>query len=298
MSLFHIWFSATRPRTLAAGVAPVLVGTALGGTVAAIDWRHAGACLIGAILIQIGSNFANDAFDGLRGADTPERMGPQRAVASGLISAKAMLWATALILILALGVGLYLSSVGGWPILLLGLISLVCAVAYTGGPYPLAYHGLGDLFVFLFFGLFAVLGSAWLQICGHDPLSCCLPLAWWGIAAALGLQATSIIAVNNLRDLATDTSVGKRTLAVRMGDRASRWYIAGLHAGATGLLLFAALRLDRPLLFIPATLAGLGGLLFCRGLFLARGQELNRYLARSAALELFTAAALALVLMV
>ncbi len=321
-SAIAVWLAATRPRTLAAGVAPVLAGTALGGTAGRIDWLVAVACLVGATLIQIGSNFANDAFDGLKGADTPDRMGPQRAVASGLVSARAMLVATGIVLALAFGIGLYLATVGGWPILALGIISLVCAVAYTGGPFPLAYHGLGDLFVFLFFGLFAVLGSAWVQT--HDALleatawhqlgtgwfgDCCcdhwahpclmfLPLAWWLIAAAIGLQATSIIAVNNLRDIATDTTVGKRTLAVRLGDRASRRYIAILHLLATLLLGIATIQLGRFLLLIPTAIAGLGGLLFCRGMFRATGRDLNRYLARSAGLELITAAALAIALMV
>lgn len=291
-SRWSIWLAATRPRTLAAGVAPVVVGTALGGTAGTINWLVAGACLVGAILIQIGSNFANDAFDGLKGADTPERLGPQRAVASGLISAHAMLIATAIVLALAFVIGLYLATVGGWPILALGVVSLVCAVAYTGGPFPLAYHGLGDVFVFLFFGLFAVLGSAWVQV-PHT-----IPLAWWLIAAAVGLQATSIIAVNNLRDLVTDRGVGKYTLAVRLGDRASRWYIAGLHAAATIALVSSALLLEKSLLAVPAALAGLGGLAFCLGLFRTQGRDLNRYLARSAGLELITAAALAMALMV
>jgi 1,4-dihydroxy-2-naphthoate octaprenyltransferase len=325
-SLPSVWIAATRPRTLAAGVAPVMVGTALAGTATPIDWTTALACLLGATLIQIGSNFANDAFDGLKGADTPQRVGPQRAVASGLISARAMLVATGVVLCLALLIGLHLATLGGWPILVLGLVSLICAIAYTGGPYPLAYHGLGDLFVFLFFGLFAVLGSAWVQVMpglvtdrwtwfemefGSNILpsvisligdgQCIprieLPAAWVLIAAAVGLQATSIIAVNNLRDIATDATVGKRTLAVRLGDGASRRYIVALHAAATGLLAIAALMLGRSLLVIPIAIAGLGGLWFCHGLFQAQGIALNRYLARSAGLELITAAALAAALM-
>lgn len=289
-----IWLQATRPKTLAAGLVPVVVGTALAGFAEPIDWLVAAACLAGALLIQIGTNFANDAFDALKGADTPARLGPQRAVASGLISARSMLMATAGVLILALAIGLYLARLGGWPILVLGLVSLVCAIAYTGGPYPLAYLGLGDVFVFLFFGLFAVLGSYWVQAAphGHHGID---PICVW-IAEAVGLQATGIIAVNNLRDIATDQAAGKRTLAVRLGDRASRIYIVLLHLGATGCLALAALLLHSWLLAIPVAVAGLGGGMLCRGLVRTQGAGLNRYLSRSAALELITGLCLAVTL--
>ncbi len=308
------WLLATRPKTLAAGAVPVLVGTALGATLVPINWLAAAGCLLGALLIQIGCNFANDAFDALKGADTPERLGPQRAVASGLISARAMLLATALVLLLALAVGLWLATFGGWIILVLGVVSLVCAVAYTAGPFPLAYIGLGDLFVFLFFGLVAVIGSGWVQaapalaqLASFDQLGAKgfaianwsvgttglfswfdLPTTWWLAAAAVGLQATGIIAVNNLRDRDTDAQVGKRTLAVRMGDPATRVYGCALHLGATACLVALALRTGAGALWLPAGVAGVGGLLLCLGLVRTHGAALNGYLARSAALELIT----------
>ena len=291
------WLSATRPKTLAAGAVPVAVGTALAGTVTVIDWAVAGGCLVGALLIQIGCNFANDAFDALKGADTPERLGPQRAVAAGLISARAMLTATALVLMLALGVGLWLSSIGGWPVLALGIVSLVCAVAYTGGPYPLAYVGLGDLFVLLFFGLFAVLGSAWVQVA--DMVAPHLPAAWWWVAVGIGLQAAAIICVNNLRDIATDGPAGKRTLCVRLGDHLSRWYYLGLHlAAALSYLIGSAhtTALKRDPLVLAGVIAAVGGLLLAKGVLRAQGAGLNVYLARTAALELVTGAALAIAL--
>jgi len=289
-----VWLLATRPKTLAAGVVPVVVGTALAGYGGTVDWLVASACLAGALLIQVGTNFANDAFDALKGADTPQRLGPRRAVASGLISPRAMLLATTGVLACALVVGLYLARFGGWPILVLGLVSLVCAVAYTGGPFPLAYLGLGDLFVFLFFGLFAVLGSYWVQVGPHgrhgiDPV-CVL------IAEAVGLQATSIIAINNLRDIPTDTQAGKRTLAVRLGDRASRVYIVLLHGAATSCLVLAGCLLHSWLFAIPALVAGLGGTGLCLGLLPSQGAALNRYLSRSAALELITGLCLAMAL--
>ncbi len=311
---WRAWLLATRPKTLAAGVVPVLVGTALGSTLVPIHWLAACGCLIGALLIQIGCNFANDAFDALKGADTAERIGPQRAVASGLITPRAMLIATGIVLLLAFLVGLWLMTFGGWIILVLGLISLVCAVAYTAGPFPLAYVGLGDAFVFLFFGLVAVLGSAWVQVAPalatlmpYESLGAAgfvitkysqaeiglhswfdLPLTWWLIAAAVGLQATGIIAVNNLRDIRTDAVVGKRTLAVRLGDHLTRRYCCLLHATATVCLVDVAIRVGGGWLWLPAAVAGVGGLLVCVGLMRTSGAALNGYLARSAALELIT----------
>jgi 1,4-dihydroxy-2-naphthoate octaprenyltransferase len=291
VSRLSAWLLATRPKTLAAGLVPVIVGTALAGGAVRIDWLAAAACLAGALLIQVGCNFANDAFDALKGADTPDRVGPQRAVASGLITARAMLIATALALALAFLVGLFLATKGGWVILVLGVVSLGCAVAYTGGPFPLAYLGLGDAFVFLFFGLFAVLGSWWVQVAPHGASG--IETTGVLVAEAVGLQATGIIAVNNLRDIATDTVAGKRTLAVRLGDRASRVYIVLLHAGAALCLGLAAWRLGAWVMAVPAAIAGLGGALVGAGVARASGAALNGYLARSAALELITGLSLA-----
>lgn len=277
------WLAATRPKTLLASVAPVGVGTVLGAGMVAggIDWPLALGCLLGALLIQIATNFANDAFDGLSGADE-HRVGPTRAVAAGLISPKAMLGATALVLLAALAIGLWLSSSGGWPILVGGLISLVCAIAYTGGPYPLAYHGLGDAFVLLFFGWFAVLGSAWMQAPWVAPSA-----AAWLLATAVGLQATALIAINNIRDIATDGPAGKNTLAVRMGDRPSRWYHAGLHIGATACIAIALGPFSA-----PAVLAAAGGLLLSALVMRLQGPALNACLGLGSLVELGTAIAL------
>ena len=298
-STMQAWLQATRPKTLPAAVAPVAVGVALASTQVAVRWDLAVGCLVGALLIQIGTNFANDAFDGLKGTDA-HRIGPQRAVAAGLISARAMLVATGVVLALAFVVGLWLAQVGGWPVLVLGLISLVCAIAYTAGPLPLAYVGLGDLFVLLFFGWFAVLGTAWVQVApvagqlDHTLMG--LPIPWWLIATAIGLQATAIICVNNLRDIATDAPAGKRTLCVRMGDGPSRSYYGALH-GATALCLLAAAGFlaepaQKYLVLIAVVAAG-GGVLLTKGVFKAQGPALNPFLGKSAALELLTAALLA-----
>ena len=204
------WLLASRPKTLSAAAVPVLVGTACASARGEVKWGPAIAALLGALLLQIGANFANDVFDYEKGADTAERLGPTRAVQAGLISARGMRRGMMVVFALALALGLYLTSVAGPVILLIGLASIASAIAYTGGPYPLGYHGLGDVFVFVFFGLVAVCGTAFVEI-GHVPalsVACALPV---------GALATAILVVNNLRDRVTDAGAGKRTLAVRFG---------------------------------------------------------------------------------
>lgn len=168
------------------------------------------AALVGALLIQIATNLANDYFDFMKGADTEDRVGPVRVTQAGLVSPEAVRGAMVLSLVAALAVGVYLVQVAGTPILVVGLVSLICAVAYTGGPFPLAYHGLGDLFVFVFFGLVAVSGTVYVQLLQW------LPEAVWA-GAGVGAVSTALLVVNNLRDIETDRRAGKRTLAVRLG---------------------------------------------------------------------------------
>ena len=204
------WVLASRPKTLSAAAAPVLVGTACASARGQVQWGPAVAALFGALLLQVGANFANDVFDYEKGADTAERLGPTRAVQAGLLSARSMRRGMWLVFVLALAIGLYLTSVAGPVILLIGCASIASAIAYTGGPYPLGYHGLGDVFVFIFFGLVAVCGSALVEI-GRVPglaVACAIPV---------GALATAILVVNNLRDRVTDLGAGKRTLAVRYG---------------------------------------------------------------------------------
>src|SRR5882724_6200886 len=204
------WVLASRPKTLSAAAVPVLVGTACAAGRGSLRWGPALAALLGALLLQIGANFANDVFDYEKGADTAARLGPTRAVQAGLLSARSMRLGMGLVFTLALGLGLYLTSVAGYVILVIGCASIASAIAYTGGPYPLGYHGLGDVFVFLFFGLVAVCGTVFVEL-GRVPglaLFCALPV---------GALATAILVVNNLRDRETDLGAGKRTLAVRFG---------------------------------------------------------------------------------
>ena len=209
------WWLAMRPKTLAAGVVPVLVGTSIAEINQGLQILPALACIAGSLLIQIATNLANDYFDHKKGADTEDRIGPARAVQQGWIAPRTMAIATVVTLSLALLVGLYLINIGGWPIAAIGIASLTCAVAYTGGPFPLAYVGLGDLFVFLFFGLAAVAGTTFVQLLYVPPEA-------WIAGASIGLLATAILVVNNLRDRETDAVANKRTLAVRFGSKAAR----------------------------------------------------------------------------
>ncbi len=207
---WEIWLEATRPKTLPAAVSPVLVGTALAYRADSIRPTPALICLSFALLIQIGTNFANDYYDYQKGADTTDRVGPRRAVASGLVQPSAMKAAMLGTFLAAFVIGLGLLPYGSWPLLIIGISSIVCGIAYTGGPYPLAYHGLGDIFVFVFFGLVAVGSTVWVQVGS-------LPTGVWPSAAGVGALATNILLVNNYRDIETDAKAGKRTLLVKWG---------------------------------------------------------------------------------
>ena len=208
-----VWIAAARPRTLPAAVVPVAVGTACVAAVDQVAWGPALAALAGAIAIQIGTNFANDVFDAEKGADGADRVGPLRAVSAGLITAAAMKRAMIGAFAVASAFGLYLVATAGWPIVAIGIASILSGIAYTGGPWPLGYHGLGDVFVMVFFGFVAVCGTVFVQLARVPAL------ALWA-AIPVGALATAILVVNNLRDRASDTRAGKRTLAVRLGRRA------------------------------------------------------------------------------
>ncbi len=218
MSSFHIWLMAARPRTLPAAAAPVLVGTAYADALGTFHPLRFVATLLGALLIQIGTNLSNDYSDARRGADTEDRLGPVRVTAGGLVPPKQVLIATYIAFGLAVLVGIYLIVVAGWQLLLVGIASILAGVLYTGGPRPYGYEGLGEVFVFLFFGVVAVTGTVFVQV---------EKLNWesFVLAVPVGLLATAILMVNNIRDLETDRRAGKKTLAVRLGrDRARLGY--------------------------------------------------------------------------
>lgn len=219
------WMLAARPKTLWAGAAPVIIGTALAATDGAFHPLAALCALLGALLIQIGTNFANDYFDFVKGTDTAERVGPIRATQAGLVTPSQMRNATMVVFGLAFLSGLFLVYRGGMPILALGLISILLGVLYTGGPFPLGYLGLGEVFVFIFFGPVAVAGTHYVQSLQWVPLA-------WLAGAAPGLISCAILIANNLRDADGDVKTGKRTLAVRFGKPfARREYALALLGG-------------------------------------------------------------------
>ncbi len=207
---FKIWFLSIRPKTLPAAAGPVLIGTALAYGDRPIHIGIFLATILAALLIQIGTNLSNDYFDYVKGVDTKERTGPVRATQAGLVSPAAMMWASVGIFGLAAVLGLYLISRGGWPIMVIGILSILSGILYTAGPLPLGYVGLGELFVLLFFGPVAVGGTYYLQTHSINPIVIIAGLA-------PGLISTAILAVNNLRDRRTDKAAGKKTLVVRLG---------------------------------------------------------------------------------
>lgn len=268
------WVLATRPKTLPAAIIPVAVGAAVALSAGKFALLPSLAALLGAVLIQIGTNLANDYFDFKSGADNEDRLGPLRVTQAGLLSETAVRNAMIFTFALSALVGSYLVAVGGWPILVIGILSILSGIAYTGGPYPLGYHGLGDLFVFIFFGIVAVTGTYWVQA---------LEWSWVAFAASIpiGLLSVAILVVNNYRDIDTDRVAGKNTLAVRMGEKATRaqWLacvglsfvipVAQVIAGGSPWLLL-------PLAAIP--LAVVVGKKFLT----ARGRDLNPVLAATA----------------
>jgi 1,4-dihydroxy-2-naphthoate octaprenyltransferase len=291
LSHLRLWLLAARPRTLPAAVAPVLVGTALAGSEDVFRALPFVAALVGSVFIQIGTNLSNDYSDARRGADTEDRLGPVRVTAGGLMPPRRVLIGTYVAFGVAVAAGLYLAAVAGWELLVVGAASILAGVLYTGGPRPYGYEGLGELFVFLFFGIVAVAGSYFVQT---------EELRWeaFALAVPVGLLAAAILVVNNVRDIETDRRSGKRTLAVKLGRDRSRSLFAAMivasflappllvPALSTWVLLpLAALPLAPPLVRTVATrtdgpalntaLAGTGRLLAVYSILLAGGVLLS-----------------------
>jgi len=280
------WIMASRPRTLPASVAPVIVGTAVAFHDGAFRPLAALAALAAALLIQIGSNFANDLGDYTRGADARGRVGPTRVTSAGLLTPRQVQVGMAVVFGLAALCGLYLIRLGGWPILLAGVLAILAAMAYTIGPLPFGYYGLGDLAVFIFFGLVAVIGTYFTQALRVTPLAV---LA----AVPMGSLITAILVVNNLRDADTDRAAGKRTLAVLLGRRGARIefiaLIVAAYAIPFSLWLGYGLRpwVLLPLLTLPRAFR------LVRTILTVLGPPLNRALAQTAQLTVWYAVAFA-----
>ena len=280
MSKFNAWILATRPRTLPAAIAPVVLASAMAYADKNFVWLPALAAFTVALLLQIGVNLANDYFDYQKGIDTADRLGPLRVTQGGLIPATEVKVGMMMVFILSLIPGFYLLAVGGLPVLIIGLVCICAALVYSGGPFPLASHGLGDLFVFIFFGLVAVGGTYYVQALKLTPLI-------WLLGVIEGLLITAILVVNNLRDIESDRQTGKRTLAVIIGIRGSQIEYMLLLTGAYALpiILWISGRMPAwvllPLMSLPAAV------------YLMRliwknpdGPILNQALAKTAALAL------------
>lgn len=248
---FKIWASAARPKTLPAAIAPVIIGTAIAyHEISMVHWPSFACAMLGAVLIQIATNLANDYFDFVKGTDTAERIGPTRATQAGLVSPRTMRFAFIVVFTIALLPGAYIIYRGGLPYLAIGVISIICGILYTGGPFPLGYLGLGDIFVFVFFGPVAVGGTYYLHVL---HLSRDVVVAGF----APGLISTALLTVNNLRDIEQDRVGGKRTLAVRFGRGFARaeYLIAIALACAAIPLYFAAASHNYWFLTVPGLCA-------------------------------------------
>jgi len=275
----EVWILAARPKTLPAAFAPVLVGTAVAWVAGGFRAGPATAAALGALLLQIGSNLANDVFDFERGADREGRTGPLRVTQAGLLTPSQVRAGMAIVFGLALLVGIYLTIEAGWPVIVIGLAAIAAAIAYTGGPFPLGYNGLGELFVMIFFGFAAVCGTAFVQ-------ATYVPAAAWPAGFAAGCLATAILVVNNVRDIDQDRESGKRTLPVRFG---RPW-------GVAEFVVLVALAYLVPLLLVLTDRATISLLLVLLSVPLAlplvrslrheRGDLLNRTLAGTARLFL------------
>jgi len=276
----RIWLMAARPKTLPAAVAPVLVGTSLAIRYGTFHPLAFAAALLGAMLIQIGTNLSNDYSDARRGADTDERIGPVRVTAGGLVPPRQVLIATYLTFGAAVLCGVYLIAVAGWALLAVGAASILAGVLYTGGPRPYGYEGLGEIFVFLFFGIVAVAGSYFVQ--RRD-----LPWEAFALAVPVGLLISGILVVNNVRDIDTDRRAGKRTLAVRLGRERTRVLFAVIVGVAflTSWVPWFAGALS-PWLFVTAAAAPLAAGVVQTVRTHADGPSLNAALAQTARLAL------------
>lgn len=263
------WISAARPRTLPTSIAPVILATTYAWQDDKADWKVFTICMLFALAAQIASNFANDYFDYKHGSDKPNRVGPRRAVASGDIKPKTMLRATIITLAIAAVLGCMLIPVGGWPLVLLGAIIILFALAYSAGPYPLSYHGLGEVTVFVFFGLVPVTATYWLQT---QSITSEVLIG----AAAMGLLSSNILLVNNYRDYHTDQEDGKRTSVVILGRKFAivTYLVNGILA--TAMLCTSFVGAAFALLFMMLHLKT------WRGLKTTEGTALNAYIGLTA----------------
>jgi 1,4-dihydroxy-2-naphthoate polyprenyltransferase len=277
---FDTWILASRPKTLLAAVVPVVTGTSIVSYETKVNIIAAGIALICSVLIQIGTNFVNDLYDFLSGADNDTRKGPTRALASGLITISEMKTAIVLVFVTTFILGLYLVYISTWVTLLIGLLSIFAGIAYTAGPYPLAYNGLGDVFVFLFFGIVGTVGTYYVQLVHVSTL-----VLWSSIP--VGALITNILVVNNYRDIDEDKQVGKNTLAVKMGRRFTQYqYLVFMILSYLILFVVYFTYNQRLFVFLPLLTLPLA-IKLIKMIFSYKGEELNKTLELTAKLSAF-----------
>ncbi len=273
-----VWIMASRPRTLPAAIAPVLVGTALAASEGVFHPLVFAAAVFAATFIQIGTNLSNDYSDSRRGADTEDRLGPVRVTAGGLAAPRQVLAATWLAFALAFAAGIYLTVVAGWVILAVGIVSILAGILYTGGPKPYGYEGLGEVFVFLFFGIVAVSGSYYIQVLKLSGEA-------FALAVPVGLLGAAVLMVNNIRDIDTDRRAGKDTLAVKIGRKAAHRLYAATIYGAFLCIAVVAIASAKPWLLLGLAALPLTPRLVRTVLKRSDGSSLNTALAGTAGLS-------------
>jgi len=277
---YDTWLIASRPKTLLAAAVPVLIGTSIVSYETKVNFIAAFVAFICSVLIQIGTNFVNDLYDYLSGADSESRKGPTRALASGLITVGEMKFAIFLVFFITFILGLYLVYISTWITLLIGLLSIFAGIAYTAGPYPLAYNGLGDVFVFLFFGVVGTVGTYYVQVVDISPL------VFWA-SIPVGALITNILVVNNYRDIDEDREVGKNTLAVKMGKKFTRYQYL-LFVILSYLILFVVYFTFNQSIFVFLPMLSLPlAVRLIKMIFSYDGEELNKTLELTAKLSAF-----------
>ena len=288
---FQVWLLAIRPKTLPVAVGPVIVGSVLAYADQSFRLGPAVACFLAALLLQIGSNLANDVFDYEKGADQGERFGPTRVTQAGLLRPADVKRGMLLVFLISAILGLYLTFVGGWPILIVGIAAILSAIAYTGGPFPLGYHGLGDLFVFVFFGLAAVAGTYYVQSLKVSAT------VWW-MAVVMGLLTVALLVVNNLRDVENDHQANKHTLAVRFGESFSRKEYVFCILMAYFIPVILWVRDDLPIFSLLIFMTVPMTFRLVKAIYSDSGRSLNKTLAGTSRLSLIYALCFALGLIV
>ena len=288
MSSIRPWILAARPKTLFATLAPIIVGISLSYKISnTIDWCLTSLIILSAVLLQIGSNYANDAYDYLKGADSQSRKGPKRMVQDGVLSANTVLNVMYIIFTLSVLIGYFLVKIGGWPIIVIGLSSIIFAIIYTGGPYPLAYNGLGEITVFIFFGIIATVGTVYLQIVNSGFYFNLFNLEIFVAASSVGLLNTAILVVNNLRDIESDKLADKKTLAVKFGHQFACYEFSLLLIINSLCYIWLALKWSNYSFIIAAILIAIPSIYLIIKIFNFNHIDLNIILERTAQLSFF-----------